>query len=591
MLEFHFLRPWWLAILPLGFWLGWQLTRAGGFAGRWRGVVDRALQPYVLAGTAASLRERRSILIAAAIAWVLTVLALAGPTWERQPVPALRSDEALVVVLDLSRSMDAADVEPSRLARAKLKLLDLLNRRESGQTGLVVFSAHAFTVAPLTTDTRNIASLVASLSTSIMPSRGSYPEAGLRKGAQLLQQAGVSRGEILMMTDADSNTVAEQTAEELHAQNYAVNVLAVGTPEGAPISLEGGGFLTDRDGRVVVPQLDVRGLRRLATLGGGRFAALTADDSDLDQLLGDSSNAAGRAVASGDDDERYESDLWRDEGLWLALLLLPLIALSFRRGWIIMCALWLSLPAPRVEAFEWADLWLRPDQRGERAFEAEDHTRAAELFDDPAWAAAALYRSGQFAESAERLAGLESADANYNRGNALAREGELEGAIQAYSRALELDPNHEDARFNRELLLQQNQQQPQDQQQQGESDEQDSEDSEQQEQQSPASQQSQAQRPEGVEPMSPDQQQAASAAEADTESQSGQQQDPQDAEPLPSPGELEEWASEQAADQWLRRIPQDPGGLLRRKFLFQYQRLGQDQDGNYIWRGDEEQPW
>ena len=184
-----------------------------------------------------------------------------------------------------------------------------------------------------------------------------------------------------------------------------------------------------------------------------------------------------------------------------------------------------------------------------------------------------------------------SADSNYNRGNALARAGELVAAIEAYSRAIEIDPEHEDARYNRDLLMRQSPPESQDQ-QQGEGQQQESEDSsddEQQQSQSPQS--AEAERPEGVEPMSPENAEASAASQAATETENSAQADPEDFEPLPTPGELEEWASEQAADQWLRRIPQDPGGLLRRKFQFQYQRQGRDQEGNYIWPGDEERPW
>jgi Ca-activated chloride channel family protein len=589
MLEFHFLRPWWLAALPLGFWLGWRLMRVGGLAGRWRGVIDQALQPYVLAGIGTGLVERRTIFVVAATAWLLATLALAGPTWERQPVPAVRSDEALVIVLDLSRSMDAADVEPSRLARAKLKLLDLLERRRSGQTGLVVFSAHAFTVAPLTTDTRNIASLITALSTNIMPSRGSYPEAGLRKGAQLLEQVGVRDGELLLITDSEANSVAEDVARELNDAGYAIHVLAVGTPDGAPIALDGGGFLTDRDERVVVPQLDIASLRRLATIGGGRFAVLTPDDRDLNTLLGRDGERTGDAMGMDAEDERFESDLWRDQGLWLTLVLLPLVALSFRRGWIVVWLGVLALPSPRVEALEWADVWLTPNQRGQRAFEADDPGRAAELFDDPEWLAASLYRAGDFARSAEVLDGIDSAEAHYNRGNALARGGEIGAAIEAYSRALELDADHEDARYNRDLLQQQ-QPPPQSQQQQGDGQQQDSENSEDQQQQQ-GQQPSEQEQPDTLQPMSPDEAQATASTQSQAENDDDQPPQPEEFEPLPTPGELEEWAEEQAADQWLRRIPEDPGGLLRRKFLFQYQRMGTDQDGNYIWPGDEAEPW
>ena len=182
MADFHFLRPLWLLALPFGVLLILKLFRLQASGGGWRRVVDRSLQPLVL--TADAYGGRLWPLAAALAAWSVATLALAGPAWERLPVPAFRSDEALVVALDLSRSMDAADLSPSRLARAKLKLLSLLEQRTSGQTGLVVFSAHAFTVTPLTTDTRTIGSLVHALTSDIMPSRGSYPESGLSRAAK-----------------------------------------------------------------------------------------------------------------------------------------------------------------------------------------------------------------------------------------------------------------------------------------------------------------------------------------------------------------------------------------------------------------------
>ena len=112
---------------------------------------------------------------------IVAAVALAGPAWQRIEQPVFRADQALVIALDLSRSMDAEDIQPSRLARAKLKILGILDRREGGQTALLVYTANAYTVTPLTNDTDTVAALVNSLSTDIMPSRGSYPEVGIRR--------------------------------------------------------------------------------------------------------------------------------------------------------------------------------------------------------------------------------------------------------------------------------------------------------------------------------------------------------------------------------------------------------------------------
>jgi Ca-activated chloride channel family protein len=600
MAEFHFLRPWWLVLLPVGVWLIWQLLRGRGEGGGWRGLVDAALRPHVLVD-AAALGERRWPLFAAIGAWSLGVIGMAGPAWERLPVPAFRSQEALVVALDLSRSMDAADVEPARLARAKLKLLDLLMRRTAGQTALVVFSSHAFTVTPLTTDTRTISSLVSSVTTQIMPTQGSSLAAGLEKSAALLEQTGLNQGDVLLITDSDVSNDDIDLARDVRAKGFRVSALAVGTEQGAPIPREEGGFVTDENGNVVIPQLDARGLQRLAAAGGGRFARLAPDDRDLDALFPSALPSGGELAEEGG--EQHQADVWRDRGLLLAVGLLPLLALSFRRGWICALLVCAVLPLPRAEAFEWSDLWQRPDQRGFDAMQANDAARAAALFKDPAWKGAAEFRAEDFPASAATLDGLDTADGNYNRGNALAKSGKLEEAIGAYERTLEIDANHEDARYNRDLLRDFLEKQKQEQQQQGQNGDQQNQQGDQQgDSQADKSDDSSSDPSKQGDQSQQDQQangdrnqQGDDSQSPDDENQDQQQQtanQPPDQQPQESeaPQDVEHWASEQAAEQWLRRIPQDPGGLLRRKFLYQYQRMGVDQDGKPI-GGAEKKPW
>ena len=264
------------------------------------------------------------------------------------------------------------------------------------------------------------------------------------------------------------------------------------------------------------------------------------------------------------------------------------------------------LPTPRADAFEWSELWQRPDQRGYEALRQEQNDRAAQLFEDPQWRSAAQYRAGKFADSATDLAGVDTAEGNYNRGNALAKSGRLEDAIAAYDRALELDPQHADATYNRDLVKDylaknpppQKQNQPQggeqkQDQQQGKSgsngDDAQSGDAQGRDQQGDQDKQSSSDsrrsngqnRPQpGADEQKGEEQQA--AAEQSQQGAQGQAAESKDAE---------HWADEQAAEQWLRRIPQDPGGLLRRKFLYQYQRLGVDQDGKSVANDPRAKPW
>lgn len=594
--EFHFLRPDWLWALPLVLLVTVLLAQRRLGPGGWRNVVSVALQPYVLSVTPNRGDGYRWWLLG--IAAVLAVLALAGPAWQRIEQPVFRSDQALVIALDLSRSMDAQDISPSRLLRARLKILDILERRKSGQTALVVYSANAFTVTPLTSDTDTIAALVGSLSTDIMPSQGSYPIAAIAKSRELLDNAGAPAGQILLITDGGSSPAAERMARDLHALGYTLSVLAVGTRDGAPIPQHNGGFVTDGSGQLAVPKLEERSLRALAEAGGGRFSLLSTDNRDLDLLL---SGEVGTRQATGD---ALATDRWREEGPWLLLLVLPLAALAFRRGWVVVMLLFLLPPDQAAHALDWSDLWLNRDQQAQRKLDQGDARDAAELFEHPEWRAVAEYRAEDYRDSAARFAERGDARNLYNLGNALARQGEFAAAIDAYEQALELAPDDADAVYNRDLLqnmLQQQQQAQQDNAEQQQADQQG--DGEKSESNSDSDQESESSESDGEqqegdpsqrdEEMS-DEDLAALQEELQRAAEEAQQEQRNPAE-QPSAEELEalrrEAEQQQAMEQWLRRIPNDPGSLLRNKFRYQYQKTGKDQDGNHTWPGDEVQPW
>ena len=442
--EFHFLRPEWLWALPAVALLTAALARRQLAPGSWQRIVDPALIPHVLSRRQLKGTGYRWWLVL--LGGVLATLALAGPSWTRVEQPVFRSEQAIVVALDLSRSMDAQDVSPSRLLRAKLKILDILERRASGQTALIVYSANAFTVTPLTTDADTVAALVNSLSTEIMPSRGSYPLAAINKGRQLLEQAGVAFGEIVLITDGGSSPQAQKAAEELRETGYTLSVLGVGTLDGAPIPRSGGGFVTDRSGQIVVPRLETDGLRELADAGGGRYATLAADDRDIDLLL------SGEVSGGASTDQSLATDQWREEGPWLLLLLVPLAALAFRRGWVLMIVVCVVPIAEPARAGVWDDLWSTRDQQAQQALADGEAEEAAALFEDAVWRAVANYRAGDYQDSAAGFSGRDDIDNLYNFGNALARMGEFESAIEAYERVLELDPDAEDAAYNRDLI-------------------------------------------------------------------------------------------------------------------------------------------
>ncbi|NGZ05204.1 MAG: VWA domain-containing protein [Magnetococcales bacterium] len=562
---FHWLRPWWLAGLLLVPGLWWWLRTRAGQTHDWHRVCDAHLLPRLLRSTGSSLPHQRGVWVILLVS-TLSLLALAGPAWHQLPQPVYQSQSALVLMLDLSQSMEATDLTPSRLERARLKIADLLHQRREGSVGLIAFAGQAFTVTPLTTDGETIRAHLHALSTEIMPVAGSRPDLAITLAGQMLKQAGHSQGSAWLIGDAPGADQTVELAKQFHRQGYRLSVLGVGTPDGAPIRRKQGGFLHDARGQIVLPRLDEAALRTLATAGGGDYARITTDDGDLHQLLhAESTNH----LTSSSRQMRVTADRWQEEGPWLLLVVIPLAALGFRRGVLVWWLVWMIQP-PAL-ASEWDSFWQRPDQQGARMLAADQPDAAARLFTDPAWKAAAHYRAGEFAEALTAWQSLDHADSWYNRGNALAQLQRLEEAVQAYDAALKRNPDHADARYNRDLIQQQLQQKPKESSQSNQS----SQSAQKESPSAPNPPSSAAQEGEKGEPENTKTQlsnvtsQKEETAEANAPPE--QTTPSTDSQPTPTASEQE---AKQAEAQWLQRIPDDPGGLLRRKFQYQYQRRG-----------------
>ncbi len=465
--ELHFLRPMWLfALVPLAALLvALWLRRPGDSV--WGRVVDAHLLPHLLARTGSRASRLPPILLG--LGWLVAVLALAGPVWERLPQPVFGTAAKRVILLDLSPSMNAADISPSRLARARFEVLDLLRATREGQVALIAFGPEPFVVSPLTGDARTIADQVPRLATDLIPAPGPrQTERALELAGALLRQAGANGGEVVLIADAVTGGVgagepAIAAARALAGAGIRVSVLGVGTLQGAPEPRPDGAFANDRGGAVRIARLDRTRLQDLARAGNGLY--LEADPGDLDTraLI---AATAGPMPAQTIAQPGLAADQWREEGPWLLLFLLPLAAIAFRRGWLIPVLALVSIlpPTPGV-AMDWSqgweDLWQRPDQQAARTFAAGDGAAAAVRFEDPAWRAAARYRSGDYAGALEDLTGAAGAEADYNRGNALARLGRLDEAIAAYGRSLAQAPDHADARENLDLVRRLKEQQAQ----------------------------------------------------------------------------------------------------------------------------------
>jgi Ca-activated chloride channel family protein len=558
-------------------------------AGNWEKIINPALLPYLMQG---ETNKKQRGMLWVLLAWIITCFALAGPSWQQLPQPVHKKDAALILIMDLSPSMLAEDVKPSRLERARYKLIDILKNRSEGFSALVVYGGAAYTLTPLTEDSNTIISLVPVLHPTLLPEYGSNTEDAIETALELAVNGGYQQGDLLLITDEVSRSAFNSIQSMISkAGKFRLSILGVGTEQGAPIPTGAGGFAKDRSGAIVIPQLSPASLQMLAQNNGGIYASMSADDSDIDALLASTEELFPDATK----ELERSFDLWDDQGFWLAFLLLPIILLSFRKGNIAVILLAPMLFSDPASAFGWQDLWKTADQQASEALESGDAASAQSLFKNRQWRGSAAYKAEDYDSAISEFLDFDDADSHYNRGNALAHSGDLDAAIEAYNQALALNPEMEDAETNKELLEQLKQQQEQQQQ-----DSENSEDSE-SEQSDAQDQQSQDSQPQDSDSEPQDSQDQQSQDQEQSDPQDSQQQDPSDQEPEAKEGEPEESEeqesqqeppqspeaeaeateeptkeqseaekqAQQELEQWLRRVPDDPGGLLREKFRYQ----------------------
>lgn len=647
--NFHFLRPLWLlGLLPciaLSLWLRFEHKSSGN----WNKVISKHLLPFLLDETQEQSSSRP--IAALSLLWVLSIIAIAGPSWKQLPQPVFEKKQARVVILDLSYSMYASDLKPSRISRARLKLIDFLNNNREGLNALVVYSGDAHVVAPLTSDVNTIISLVPALEPSIMPSIGSDVVAAVDKATRLLIDGKADKGQILLIGDSIQTDEIKKISKLLSNSPYQLSVLGIGSTQGGPVTLPSGQFLKNASGSIVIPKLQEKNLIKLSQTTGGIYVKLTHSEQDISRLSSLSDNTLDESTR----ETELNFDVWQEEGQWLMFPILLLASFAFRRGWILSWLLVIPLsallfasnkvyaepPLPmtpnKVQTSQntlnppsnsshgnplagirdtWAYLWKTGDQRGTEAFSKGDFQSAAKYFKTQDWKASAQYHAGDFQSAADNFAINDTenitAKEHYNLGNALAKTGALDEAVSNYEKALTLEPKHEDALFNKALVEEVKRQQSENNQdsqdksdenkndgepqedgenqdgesqegepQEGEQDEEKDGEQQESEEKPQDSNQEDGEKGENGEPENQDktsQQKDPSDSQADSEESDANKNDQEanegeqkSTEPNKGSDNSESLTplqkeQQQALEQWLRRVPDDPSGLLKRKF-------------------------
>ncbi|QTL35190.1 vWA domain-containing protein [Pseudoalteromonas viridis] len=613
MTEFIFIRPTLLWLL-----LPWLLLTGVQWLKRHRSNDEQLIAPHLAQVVLEDgpRKQSKSTPWLVSLLLLLSILAAAGPSFEKHTVPVFKSKQARVLVMDMSYSMFATDIQPNRLTQARFKTLDMIEQFTEGDTALVAYAGDAFVVSPLTDDVKTLANLVPSLSPDIMPSKGANVLAGLDQAKTLLDQAGYTEGEIILISDEVEQEELADIADLLNGTGYRLHVYGIGTPDGAPIGLPEGGFLKDRYGQIVVPKLYPERLSALASRLGGRYATYTPSDSDIKTF-------APAKVTDLDSNEQPGETLWHlDAGKYLLFVIVPLALWLMRSQPLTLGLLVVALLQPQVGySADWTSWFKNQDQQALESYQQGDFEQA-QAADNPLLKGTALYKAGDYERAAEQLKHTTSATGQYNYGNALAKSGQLDQAIAAYEQALQLDPDFKQAQENKQLVESLKEQQQQSQQQNGDqSDDQeqsgDQQDQQQSDQQQDGEQQSEQQNEQSS--SQSDSEQQSDASQSDTqnqqnaESQKTPESDNDNAPELAQPQqqEAQDQQAEQAAqqmqqaqqqateeesqpqgtqqmmqsrpltpeekekaqqlDQLLRKVPDDPAILLRNKMLLESQ--------------------
>lgn len=300
----HFLRPYWFfALLPLVF-IAFFLLRQRSIAHTWEAVCDKHLLPHLITHQGESAQKRALLYLLGAAFFM--ILSLAGPTGKKLPTPTYHSVHPHLIIMDLSQAMLKQDIKPNRLTRAKFKLHDLFQQPSKGQFGLIVYTGESFVVSPLTRDAQTIDALVDQLDPNIMPVGGMNLADALKEGRNLIQQSGVSYGDILILTGtAPSNAaiLAAKKSFQKHIRTSILNLSASKTHSTA--------------------------FNKLAKAGGGKNISFTNTEKDIQQWLNESAL-----------DEKFEENInntipiWRDDGRWLLIPALLCLLPIFRRFWL-----------------------------------------------------------------------------------------------------------------------------------------------------------------------------------------------------------------------------------------------------------------
>ncbi len=460
--SFHFATPSWLyglIALPV-LWLLYMLLYRGHHRSevklKLKGFADPHLLPHLL-GEEEQKSHKQSLwqpLLLWSLIWSCALFAMAGPRWNYTEVKAFTPAHNLVIVLDISRSMDAEDIKPSRLIRARQEIEDFIRNSEGMKFGLVAFDAVPHMITPLTDDVQALKQILPSLTTDIVYKQGSTLAPALNMSADMLINEPGDSKYILILSDGgfdDGDATLLTTQQDLRNKGIEIHAIGLGTVEGAPIPDGRGGFVQDA-GKTFISKLEQNQLKLITSDRGSLYQHASYLDDDTRAVL---SHIKGPTEA---EKEEQKTALFWEEHFYLFLLPIILLVLPwFRRNArfpaviVLLCTMQLT----PTQAFEWRNLFLNNQQQGKAALEQQQYDQATQKFSDVYHKGVAQYKAGNYEDAAQYFEAVQRPEvqsaASYNLGNAQLMSGQIEQAIETYENLLKDSPDHEDARHNLEI--------------------------------------------------------------------------------------------------------------------------------------------
>lgn len=414
------------------------------------------------------------LLLVAAVLFI--VITLARPRWGFQWIDVPNGGVDIMVVLDLSTSMHATDIKPSRLERAKREIRDLIDLMEGDRLGVVAFAGVPFVQCPLTADYRLASLFVNQLNTEMIPIQGTALGDAIFLASKTLLKASTSDSQgraIIVISDGEDQKNNTMEAAEFAAKNsIKIYGIGIGALEGAPIPLPEGGFKKDRQGRVVLSKLDEETLKNASARTSGMYVRSTSGDMDLDYIY---KQGIRKELQDGEWGESRQK-IWYERYQWFLLLALILLALEFfvkefqdkqgRRSILSKFFVLFFAIAPFIPNHAEA----KNLKQALKAFDEKDYSKASKHFLDAEIEdqkdlkhaynrAVSQYLDKDFQGAASGFAKAAKAEdknlsqnAQFNLGNALAAQQKFKEAMGAYESLLKENPEHKKAAENLQMV-------------------------------------------------------------------------------------------------------------------------------------------